>query len=537
MKKSTTLFLLCWWLLWLLSCLIVVKNAEAQRTPFFFSTVNKVTDTNGQGQQAFWVLGNSTSGAGTNGNTGVGPTPSNGTAYYHRRSNNTIIEIDGNDLEFAADPPSNGSQWPQFAITYNSESGYKPVIVPCGVQSATFAPDGVDSNDWSTTGDNYALALADINSVCTQLGVTRPKAVFIAEGINDANGSVDLATINTHIISLVDRIRERFGDVDIVFTQIGSTAALTNARIATIRYYIREICRTDANCHMIGGMINLKTAGLYTDDFHLNQTGQNAIGNMYARWMKNSSYPKWARMIISSHVDELSTNRKNLIAGIDDHLTDYFNHDCLFFFKQTTANNAWLDWTFNTILNNSFVAVTFTANTAISTNGSNQYCRPGFVPSFTNLISSQNDVFMSVKFGTVTTAAGTSATAFGGLNAGTIGFILLQTNTNVVRYRANDVTNTDYSGHTKLQNDTEYVVGRTGTTKALLVNGTSVHSATVSSTGDFDVSGNLGSNNGNGTPSSFLNASYVWYRAGSYTGVDHSAFYAFLENISDHWND
>lgn len=199
-------------------------------------------------------------------------------------------------------------------------------------------------------------------------------------------------------IALVDRIRDRFGDVDIVFTQIGSTASLTNARIATIRYYIREICRTDANCHMIGGMINLKTAGLYTDDFHLNQTGQNAIGNMYARWMKNSSYPKWARMIISSHVDELSTNRKSLIASIDDHLTSYFNHDCLFFFKQTTANNAWLDWTFNTILNNSLAAVTFTANTAISTNGTAQYCRPGFVPSFTNLISSQNDIFMAVKF-------------------------------------------------------------------------------------------------------------------------------------------
>lgn len=494
------------------------------------------------GTDLFLAIGDSTSGAGTNDNTGPGPTPTTGTAYYYRRSNNTVIPIGANDLEFASDPPADGCQWPQFCVDYYSKLKRKAVIIPSGVAGATYAPNG-NNNNWSSSGDNYALAVSDAQATMTITGIEKLRAIFICCGINDANNAVSLATVESDLNSLVTRLTADFPNTDIVFCQIGTSGAnFTTARIASIRKYIKNACENNTHCYIIGGFLSARSLGLYiADGIHLNQTGQNLIGSNYARWCHNRNYRKWGRSIMSSFHIDLSEPRKLLIAPIDDLLTDYFNHELLQVYVTPSEGSAYQDWTFTCVFNNGISGAVqimgYTTDDNIDANGINESARPGYAQNLSGFEATQNDVFHAVKFKVVTTAAGTFATAYGGLNAGTIGVFLAQTNTNTIRYRVNDITNTEYTTDTKLQNDTEYLIARDGGTKYLFKNGSQVHSASVASTGVFDTSPNLSSNNNNGAANSWIEASYQWCRAGKHVGTNQSAFYAYLENIVDHWND
>lgn len=496
------------------------------------------------GRDLFIIIGDSTACSGTNNNTGPGPTPTANTAFYYRRDNNTVIPIEANDLEFAADPPADGSWAPQFAISYYTFSRRKAVVIPCGVNSSTFSDDGVDNNDWSTTGDNYAPMVADAQATMLLTGVNHISGIFISLGVNDANGAVTLATVQTDIASLVSRLHTDFPGTPIIFNQIGTMAsANTNARSATIRKYIKDICISDAGCYLVGGMLSALSMGYYVDGFHLNQDGQNQIGAIFSRWFENRNYRKWSRSIICSLRSDLSVLRKNLIEPIDDLLTDYFSHEMLYFFVQPQEQNAYLDWTFNVVFNNGIggaeTPLVFNVDSDLeSVAAGDNTARGGWVPSISGLTSSQNDVFFAVKIKTATTALNTFGTVYGGLNAGsTIGNFLAQTTASAIRYRINDVTNTDYSGQAKFQNDTEYLVMRNGTTKALWINGSQVHSVVQASTGVFDTSANLSSNNAASLANSFYVGEFEWLRSGKHSTVNQPAFLAYLENIRDHWND
>lgn len=497
------------------------------------SSSNLGIDENGNGQQAILVIGDSTGGAGTNGTTGPGPTPTAGTAYYYRSSNNTVIEIGANDLEFARDSPSDGSQWPQFAVDFYNKIGKKAVIIPCAKGGSEISPNGVDNNNWSTTGDLYSVMIGDATSCMGILGVTKPRVIFIFLGINDSLGTSTLTTVESDLNSLVSRLQTSFPGTDIVFYQPGKTNVADNgSRLVPIRHYIKNAAINNSNVYLIGDL-GAGPSGLLVDNIHRNQTGQNLAGSICARWVENSSYGKWSRAIISSHYSDLSTTRKNLIAGIDSNVAAYLSHEALFNFKTVSANDVWNDWCFYAVPTDSGV-ITYTTNDSISTNGTTQYLRSGWAPSVSSITSSQDDVFIALKFKTVTTAAGTSATGYGGINAGTIGILLQQRSTGI-RFRINDITDTDYATDTQFAADTEYLVARDGGTKYLFKNGSSVASAAVASTGLMNVTPFLGCFNNNGAATNFLNASYEHFRAGKHTTADQAAFYTLMESIHDGW--
>jgi hypothetical protein len=494
-------------------------------------------DTNGQGQQAILVIGDSFT-KGSNDDTGPGPTPTAGTSFYYRSSNNTVIEIGANDLEFARNPPTDGSPWPQLAIDFNTITSRKAVIIPCGFGASTFAPNG-DNNNWSTTGDNYAIAVGDAGNCMSLLGVTKLKAIIIILGINDARNAVSLATIQSDVASLITRLQTDFPDTDILVVQIGrSETAMGNDRIYAVRQYLKTACIDNDRVFMIGGLLGAPAAGLVSaDNIHLSQTGNNAIGQILARWFQNDTYSKWARSVICSHYDDLSTLRKDLIADvIDNNLSDYLIHEALFNYKTTISANVFHDWAFFNVTNN-VGTISFTANSHVSSNGTSTFMRPGLAQSINTYVSTQNDYFESVKIKVNNTAAGTGAIVLGAIDGGsTIATQLGQTSGSLLVYRVNDVTATTSNSETKLNGDAEYLIARNGTSKFLYKNAVQVHTAVVSSTGLNSVSQNLGSNNSNGTAASFINAEYEYLRAGKFVGMDQSAMYNSMETLVDNWN-
>lgn len=498
--------------------------------PIPFSFIKRTNiDTTADGKQAVLIIGDSTS-AGSNNSTGNGPSPAASTAYYYRRTTTDIVQITS-DIVSAP----NGTQYPQMCTDYYNATGKKLVVIPCGSGGSNFSSEG-DGNDWSTTGTLYAQAVTDAHNALSLLELAKLKYILIASlGINDARGAVALSTIQSDISSLISRLQTDFPGVPIMIEQIGrSETASLNARIGSIRGYLKQVCIDNDNVHIIGGLISLFAAGGYgTDNLHPNQTGNNYRGSMYARWMINASYSKWARSIISSHFDELSSLRKNAIANlIDTNTSSYLEHDCLLNFKTTTKNNVFVDWAFMcTPLDSGF---SFTANTSVSTNGSSTYLRTGLVPSMNLLKMGQNDFFSGVKIKTNNTAAGTTAVAFGGADA-SAGIFSSQVSTNQLGYRSFDNTTSLYAGETAYASSSEYGTSRSSGNKYLYKNGSQISTASVASVSLLTQGIYVGCNNNNGTAANFHNAEYEYFRACKFSTVSQSTFKAAMDTFLASW--
>lgn len=498
------------------------------------------TDTNAQGQQAFLVIGDSIA-KGTS--ASVGPTPTDGTAYYYRRSNNTVIEIDNQDLILAdvANRPNVGSPWPQFAINYNLiDTSKKAVIIPTAVGASNFANQGVASDCWDPTvsGSLYDTAVMDAQACMSVMGVTKLKGIIIILGINDARGTVGLDTTQAAIDSFFVQIQIDFPNVPIMVYQIGRSEVTTvDARIGAVRQYLKTVCENNTNVVMMGTVLAAEGAGYVSGgDIHLTQAGNNEAGKSAARWHANPSYSKWAREIIASHFDDLSTTRKDLIEDlITGNLTAYLNHEGLFNLKTTIIENCYLDWAF-LCCPPSGLSFTFSANSHIAGNGTSFYFRSNYVQSFLNLVSSQNDFFKSSKVLTSTTAAGTGATLFGNTDAAAIRTSISQSSGSQINYVVNDFTVTAWaSGDTKFQAASEYLIARNGGNKYLYKNGSQVHTAAVASTGiNAKVQSELAFLN-NVTVQGWLNAEIQDIRHGKFTAVDPATFYAAMETLRAGW--
>lgn len=488
--------------------------------------VNTASD----GRQAFLIIGDSTS-AGSNNSTGNGPAPVSGTAYYYRRATTDIVEM---ATDIVAAPL--GSQYPQFCTSYYNGSGKKAVIIPAGVGGSNFVPRTGETANWSTTGTCYALAVTDANNALAQLGLTKLKCIFLSSlGINDARGDATLNDIEAGIESLISRLQADFPDTDILIEQIGrSEVGSLTSKIGSVRKFLKAQALAKDQVFLMGGIMSMTGAGGYgADNLHPNQTGNNWRGEMYARWMLNSTHSKWARSIIASHFDDLSTARKNLIATfIDSNLTAYLEHDMLFNFKTTTVNNTYSDWCF--LAGGFNTNSVFTANDSIATNGSSTYFRDGYVRDYLGLKSEQNDTFGAVKIKTNSTAAGTLATAYGGSN-GTSAVLVQQTAASLLGYRVNDNTATTSNSETAFSNNSEYLFGRSGTGKFLYKDGVQVGTATQASVSVNTTQSYVGAFNSNGTANTFLNGTFEYIRAGKFTTVNHATFKAAMDTLLASW--
>lgn len=172
-------------------------------------------DTATDGKQAWLIIGDSIAQGRAE---GPGPTPDTGTVFEWIDSvTDNMVEVGASDLTEAVD----GSPWPRFAIDYYNATGKKPALINQGFGGSTFAADGVDVNDWSTTGSRYNPTKVTANSCLAALGVTQLRGIIMILGINDARGDVPLVDVEAAIDSLFSRLQTDFPDTPTYVVNIG----------------------------------------------------------------------------------------------------------------------------------------------------------------------------------------------------------------------------------------------------------------------------------------------------------------------------
>lgn len=433
-----------------------------------------------------------------------------------------------------------GSIWQQFATDYKASSSRITLLVNGALGGAEFYPNG-DNNNWYTSGDLYVPWRDDMRAALAAKALGKPKAIFVNLGINDVRGSTTLANITTGVNSLVARIKADFPNTDIVFIQVGRTeTSANNEALFDIRRLIVETCENDPRCHMCGSGATFVgvTGGYNGDNLHYSQAANDHIGAMLGRWMINGSRSKWARSVISSHFDELSSTRKGLIEtfistlGADFHILNGFLN-----FKTTDQNNTFFDWTFLGLgLNTNG---TFVANSHIATSGAaNQTFSFGYLNAFFDKGGAgQNDFRLGVKLKTRSTAAGTAAVFFGRTDAsGNVIRVGQAAAAGTTNFHANVLAAGQVNGtEADLVSGTLYTVSRDGLNQYLHRNKVQDATASAASSGACDGAITIGYNNNNGTLSFPFNGQYEYCFAAPYTSFDYDAFYDAVEVLIAGW--
>lgn len=483
-----------------------------------------------------WVMGDSHATKRPSG--AYGPTPTSGTVYQWDTSEQELYEISNTDI--LGGDADNGSVFPQLGIELNLSTGKKIVFVTSGTGGSNYSPRTGDTGDWTDADTLWSTAKDNFDDCVSFMSVTYPDAnieqvAYVILGVNDVRGATALATIQTDIDNFYDRITTAYPSLQIGLVLPGRTEVTTSDnRLSNIRNYLIQAARDYSNVYVACTEAHLWSAGYYlVDNLHLSQDGNDeALAPMMARWYNNSAYSKWARALISSHLDELSSARKTLISNLITALgDDFFELEYAYNFKTTLQSNCYLDLA---LLGTGFQTNGgFTANSFVTANGTNGYWRTGHIASINNVRASVNDFFDGVKIKTNRTAQGVLAIAFGAAQAAQQ-TVIGQTASNTVYYRAHDLT-TNLNADTKLQDDTFYAVYRNGTTKGLNKNGVSDASAVVSSVAITAVTKYIGCINSNGTAQIFLDADYEYSIGGRFTTVDMAVIYSAFEALVDNW--
>lgn len=264
----------------LILALFLLLNACTKAQSFFMPAVTTPTTTSAatttpDGRQAFVIIGNSIA-SGTETAGGKGPAPAAGTVFEFNGT--SIVEVGANDLSTS----NSGSQWPRFGIDYYNITGLKPVFINTASGGAEFYPNN-DNNNWYTTGTLYAAMQTKVANGLAALGVTKPAAILIELGINDARGAKTLTSIQEAVSSLSSRLTVSFPDVPVYYTYPGRMeTAISNGRIDLVRSYISSTVTSYSSTHSIA--FDLRTFATDhpeyygTDSLHLNQAGNNAYG-------------------------------------------------------------------------------------------------------------------------------------------------------------------------------------------------------------------------------------------------------------------
>lgn len=466
--------------------------------------------------------------------TSYGPTPTANTVFQWDVATQTLYEIGATDILQSGSGANWGSIWPQMGISYNTYTGKKPVFVTGGVGGTNYAPRTGDSGDWSAADTIYSSAKTELDNCLAYLGKKGPRYIVVNLGVNDGRGTTALATIQTEITAFYTKLHTDYPNAIILQIMMGrNETEVSTARAIAIRNYIRNEAETRDYMHIIASETALWSNSYYdSDNLHLLQTGNNIVGEMFGRWLQNRTYSKWARSIIASHFDALSTARKDLI---EDWVTDmgslYFDLD--FFYNQHTTieANTFFDWTFQ--LGGFKTSATFTANDCITTNGTSSYWRPDH--DFTRAVhSSQNDGFIGVKIKTNRSAAGGSTRVALGRAAAAEQAVVGQTNLSLTYHRYNDLTLSNGT-ETKLADDSYYSSGRSGTTKILYKNGVADNSVTQASTGLSSGTIYQGALNNAGVAGNFLDCDFQYCIGGLLGGVSQVTIYNACEALIDSW--
>lgn len=463
-----------------------------------------------------------------------GPTPTANTVFQWDVPNQLLYEIGATDILQTGSGANWGSIWPQMGISYNTYTGKKPVFVTGGVGGTNYAPRTGDSGDWSAADTIYSTAKTQLDNCLAYLGKKGPRYIIVNLGVNDGRGATALSTIETEITAFYDKLHTDYPNAIILQIMMGrNETEVSTARAIAIRNYIRNEVETRSYMHIIASETAMWSNSYYdSDNLHLLQTGNNVVGEMFGRWLQNRTYSKWARSIIASHFDDLSTARKDLI---EDWVTDmgslYFDLDQFYNLHTTIEANTYFDWTFQ--YGGFKTGATFTANDCITTNGTSSYWRPDYDQTKA-VHANSTDGFVGCKIKTNRSVAGATRVAIGRAAAGDQ-TVLGQTNLSVLYHRFNDLTLTTDSDETVLANDSYYASGRSGTTKILYKNGVNVNQATQAITSQSTGPVYLGCLNNNSVAGNFLDADFQYYVCGLLGGVSQQTVYDSCEALIDGW--
>jgi hypothetical protein len=436
------------------------------------------------------------------------------------------------------------SFWPQYGIDRYAATGRMIVFVTTGLGGSNYAPRTGDTGDWTDADVLWSNAKDAYDDCIAYLTANYPTATIYPKvkailGVNDAVGTTPLATIQSDITAFYDRFDSQYPGLEVGIVLPGrEPAGISTARLTAVRSYLINEARNRANVYIVGTEAHFWSAGYYdTDDWHLTMAGNVQLAHMCDRWDRNTGYDEWARAIIACHFDDLSSARKTLIETWRTAIgTDYFDLEYFHLFKTTQSNNIFNSWILLTSGANPANAPSFTANSFITTNGTNQYYLTGHVESVNNIRATGTDFFDGVKVVTNRTPAGTVTYALGAGNSGPSSqTIIAQNASSQMLYRAHDVASSTYATDTRIQDDTFYATYRNGTTKGLWKNGASVATATQAAAVNPGVNKIIGALLNNATPQNFMNADFGYILGGQFTTVSLSTVYSACEALYDNW--
>lgn len=523
-----------------ITCAVIGVNSAGNGVAATSNTLQMREFTNSSGQQGIVVFGDSIT---TRRSDAYGPTPSANTVYQWDVPNQQIVTIGATDILQSGAAANTGSPWPKYGIEYNTNTGYKPVIMTLGVGGTNYAPRIGETDNWSNSSTLYATQKTQVTNCLTAMGVSKPKRIIICLGINDSRGATALATVQTEITNFFTKLTTDFPSTTVLLVQIGrEESGVSSARTVPIRQYLKQVCVDYPNVHLAANLAPFWAVGqvsgtpLYGgDDLHPSQAGNNEWARQVAQWELNSAYSKWARSIISCHFDVLSNARKTLI---DTWITSlgslYFDLDFVYNQHTTIESNTFIGLTF--IWAGYKTSSTFTANDCITSNGTSSYFRGDWNPTNATK-SSQNDVFFGVKIKTNRSGTGSTKVAFG-VGSGGAQMALGQTNSpsQGIYYRVNDSTTSQYTTDTTFQANSFYWAYRSASgTKGLGKNGASVTTASVASATPANASAYQGALNNNGVAASFIDADMQYAVGGKFSTMNFTTLYNAMEALVSGW--
>lgn len=500
-----------------------------------------LSDTNTSGQQAFLIIGHSIARGTASG--WQQPTPTAGTVYA-TLDGIAINEIGADDVNptMGYAPGTIGSAWPQAGITYYSATGKKPVFILSAVSNSVFYPNAsATGGEWRQGSTNYTNAVTSANAALNTLGVRKLKGIYVNLGINDIAYSSSYANIAAAIDNMFAGLLADFPGIPIYIVQQGKTSsALDSLKMKQVAAKLKSIASANTNIYIGSSLSSYYTNSLLTtDNLHPNVAGYTTLGEMFTRLVTSTSYSKWARAIISSHHDDLSSSRKSAIDTFISTIGEnaFLSIGCLYRGKTTIQQNVFVDWAL--MCNPVNVSISFTTNDSIDFNRATpHYIKTGFNPTNAQY-QTLSDNFIGAMTKTNNIAAGTQAYLFGSYDGTTETSVYQNPSSGIVGISNGRYTiwTSGEGGDLKCQNSTSYYCGNDASNVYLYKNGSLVDQDITASIYQL-VNGEIfwGDQNLNGAANSnCYDDTQLFFVSGKLSGVNLSALDTALKTLDSTW--
>ena len=363
----------------------------------------------------------------------VGTTATAATVYEFNNSD-TLVELTTADVHTAVD----GSPWKKFGVDHNSNTSRKVMLVPQGSGGAEFYPDG-DNNNWYTSGTLYDAMKSRVASALTEANANTPKGIMVILGINDIRSSNSVANIEIGIDSLFSRLIADYPNTEIYISIPGRKETTPyDVRTFPVRRKLRDVALANTNVIIANAIGVQESWGNYqADNLHLEQSGNNIVGEQFARVVAASSYSKWARSIIGSLFTDISEARKGYIDTFAQVYESYIDgFEGLYWFLGADSKDMEVDLSFLT--HGEIATATLSANTHLGFNGTSNYFKTKVFPQTYGELDKDDSIY---ALSTDYTVGGDTHLLFGITDAGTANISFFQRNTNKASHSLNIYTN------------------------------------------------------------------------------------------------